>query len=122
LLDVNETKGRAKALEGMSYDLLFERADAAVAEARSLHADRCAIKDDAKASRDSLRETVIASMTTTDRSITARLVAQRKSRGENFKPRHLPGTELNRVEKLLPSHAGRTEDGVARQAHQFIVS
>jgi hypothetical protein len=58
----------------MSHDPLFARADAAIADARSLHADLCAIRDDAEASRVTLRETVIESMTTTDRSITARLV------------------------------------------------
>jgi hypothetical protein len=58
----------------MSDDPLIARADAAIDEARSLRADRRAIRNDAEASSATLRDTLIDSMITTDRSITAALV------------------------------------------------
>ncbi|HEY7386781.1 MAG TPA: hypothetical protein VH743_24225 [Beijerinckiaceae bacterium] len=74
LIHVNATKARDPASGGMSDDPLIARADAAIGEARSLRADRRAIRDDADASSATLHDTLIGSMVTTDRSITARLL------------------------------------------------
>jgi hypothetical protein len=63
-------------------DELIARADAAMDEAHSLRADCCAVRDGAEEARATLRESVIDSMVTTDRSIAARLVrhSRRKER------------------------------------------
>jgi hypothetical protein len=67
----------------MSHDPLIVRADAAIESAHSLHVDRRAIRDDAEAARDTLRETLLGSMIVTDQSATARLI--RRSEGLPWK-------------------------------------
>jgi hypothetical protein len=78
LIHVNATKDQERALEVMPHDPLIARADAAIDESRSLSSDRCAIRDDAEASRATLRATVIDSMIATDRSITAGLLRRER--------------------------------------------
>jgi hypothetical protein len=68
----------------MSHDPLLARADAAMNESRALLVDRCAISHDVEATRAALRETVIDSMATTDRSITSRLLRGREPEPESF--------------------------------------